>query len=163
MPRRLPALPGGVTAVAAPLLLALALGLAPSQAAAEDGLISKRSPHGVSATLDKLADILKDKGITVFARVDHSAGAADVGMDLPATELLIFGNPKLGTPLMQAERTVAIDLPMKAMAYEDADSQVWLVYNDPAYLAERHGIEDRAQVIAKMTGALDQLTDAATR
>jgi uncharacterized protein (DUF302 family) len=117
----------------------------------------------VSQTLDKLAGILKDKGITVFARVDHAEGAAGVGLDLPATQLLIFGNPKLGTPLMQAGRTAAIDLPMKALAWQDADGQVHLAYNDPAYIADRHGLDGAESVIAKMSGALDKLTDAATK
>jgi uncharacterized protein (DUF302 family) len=151
------------------LLLAAALSAAasfaalPPAAAAPEGMVVKSSPHSVNETLDKLEAALKKNGIRVFARVDHAAGAAAVDLELPATQLLIFGNPKLGTPLMQAERSVAIDLPMKALAYADADGRVHLAYNDPAYLAERHGIEDREAVIRKMTGALDKLTDAATQ
>jgi uncharacterized protein (DUF302 family) len=150
----------------AALVALLALGLtapAAAQTAGTEGLVVKTSPHSVEATLDKLAAILKDKGITVFARVDHAAGAAGVDLDLPPTQLLIFGNPRLGTPLMQSARSVAIDLPMKALAWQDADGQVHLAYNDPAYLAARHGIDDRAAVIEKMSGALANLTDAATR
>jgi uncharacterized protein (DUF302 family) len=146
--------------LAAVLLLATAMS-APA-AAGPPGLIVKTSSHSVGRTLDKLENLLDEKGITVFARVDHAAGAADVGLDLPATQLLIFGNPKLGTPLMQAGRTAAIDLPMKALAYRGADGTVRLAYNDPAYLAERHGIVGRAKLLDKMAAALDGLTDAAT-
>ncbi len=145
----------------------LVLATAPRTSAAPEGMpegmIVKSSAHSVSATLDKLEKVLKKNGIRVFARVDHAAGAAGVGLDLPATQLLIFGNPKLGTPLMQAERTVAIDLPMKALAYVDDHGQVQLAYNDPAYFARRHGITGRDAVVDKMTGALDKLSDAATQ
>lgn len=145
------------------LIAALALGLAfAGGAAAQTGLIVKPSAHGVIETLDRLEDMLAEKDITVLARIDHARGARSVQMPLPATELLIFGNPKLGTPLMQSAPSVAIDLPMKALAWEDGDGKVWLAYNDPAYLAERHGIADQAEVVKIMTGALDQLTDAAT-
>ena len=144
-------------------LIALTIAIAPQGRAAPDGMIVKTSAHSVSATLDKLESVLEKNGIRVFLRVDHTAGAKRVGLDLPATQLLIFGNPKLGTPLMQTERTVAIDLPMKALAYADADGDVHLAYNDPAYFARRHGITGRDGVIDKMTGALDKLTDAATQ
>jgi len=144
-------------------LIALTIAIAPQGRAAPDGMIVKTSTHSVSATLDKLESVLEKNGIRVFLRVDHTAGAKRVGLDLPATQLLIFGNPKLGTPLMQTERTVAIDLPMKALAYADADGDVHLAYNDPAYFARRHGITGRDGVIDKMTGALDKLTDAATQ
>lgn len=150
-------------ALTAAVVTVLAFAAAPNLQAAPDGMIVKPSAHGVSATLDKLETVLKKNGIRVFARVDHAAGADSVDMDLPATQLLIFGNPKLGTPLMQAQRTVAIDLPMKALAYADADGDVHLAYNDPAYFAERHGIEGQDAVIDRMTGALDKLTDAATQ
>jgi uncharacterized protein (DUF302 family) len=150
------------TAVAAVLLLALTAA-APTAQAGPKGMVVKTSEHGVAATLDKLEKVLKKNGIRVFARVDHAAGAERAGMSLPATQLLIFGNPQLGTPLMQSARSVAIDLPMKALAYADAAGTVHLAYNDPAYLAERHGITDRDAVIEKMTAALDKLSDAATR
>lgn len=146
--------------LAAVLLLATVVSM--PAAAGPPGLIVKTSPHSVGKTLDKLESLLSDKGITVFARVDHAAGAAEAGIDLPATQLLIFGNPKLGTPLMQASRTTAIDLPMKALAYRGADGTVRLAYNDPAYLAERHGLAGRAEVLDRMSAALDGLTDAAT-
>jgi uncharacterized protein (DUF302 family) len=136
--------------------------LAPA-AFAGTGLVTKKSAHSVAGTLDRLEKALKDKGIVIFARIDHAAGAKKAGMHLPATEVLIFGNPKLGTPLMQSKRTVGIDLPLKVLAWEDEEGQVWLTYNAPAFLADRHGITGRAEVLKKMTGALQKLTDVATR
>ena len=154
-------------ALIAAVVTAVTLANAPFARAAPEGMpegmIVKSSAHSVSATLDKLEAVLKKNGIRVFARVDHAAGAERVDLELPATQLLIFGNPKLGTPLMQASRSVAIDLPMKALAYADADGDVHLAYNDPAYFAARHGISGQDAVIQKMTGALDKLTDAATQ
>ncbi len=130
---------------------------------AEGGIITKPSPHSVSITLDRLQGIMKEKGITVFARLDHAAGAKRVGADLAPTEVMIFGNPKLGTPLMQSNQQIGIDLPLKVLAWRDAAGKVWLAYNDPAYLAARHGIADRDKVFAKMSGVLDKLTDAALK
>ena len=138
-----------------------ALVLSVQTVAAENLLISKKSPHGVAETLDRLDRVLTSKGVTVFARVDHAAGAAKVGQELPATQLLIFGNPRIGTPLMLSDRRIAIDLPMKALAWRDGAGQVWLSYTDPGALKARFGIADRDPVFQKMTGALDKLTDAA--
>lgn len=142
-------------------LLAITM-LAPA-AFAETGLVTKKSAHSVAQTLDRLEGALKDKGIVVFARIDHTAGAKKAGMPLRSTELLIFGNPKLGTPLMQSKQTIGIDLPLKVLAWEDENGQVWLTYNAPDFLANRHGITDRAQVLTKMTEALQKLTDVATK
>lgn len=128
----------------------------------EKGLIVKESVHDVIETVDRLERILDEKGITVVARIDHAENARKVEEDLPPTELLVFGNPALGTPLMQSSRTVGIDLPMKALVWQDEEGDVWLAYNDPAWLVARHGIEDQVEVAARMTGALDQITDAAT-
>jgi len=125
-------------------------------------LISKKSAHSVSVTIDKLETVLKKKGITIFARVDHQKGAKGAGKVLRPTVLLIFGNPKLGTPLMQSRQTVGIDLPMKALAWEDADGHVWLTYNKPSAMADRHHISDKEKIIKKMTGALDKFTNIAT-
>lgn len=143
------------------VLAALALALI-GTARADEGLIVKPSAHPVAQTLDRLEAVLGKKGIVVLARVDHAANAANAGLELPPTEVLIFGNPKLGTPLMQSARTIGIDLPMKALVWEDEAGDVFLAYNDPAWLAARHGIEDRTEVIETMSGALGALTDAAT-
>ena len=133
----------------------------PMVQAADNGLISKQSSYSVSETLDRLEEVLKKKGITIFTRIDHAAGARKVGAELRPTQLLIFGNPKLGSPLMQSNQHVGIDLPMKALAWQDSSGQVWLTYNDPAHMAGRHMITDREKVIAKMSGALNKLTNKA--
>jgi uncharacterized protein (DUF302 family) len=106
-----------------------------------DGLIVLKSPHAAKDTMDRLESAVKGKGLNVFARIDHAAGAAKVGKQLRATELLIFGNPQGGTPFMECSQTVGIDLPLKALVWQDESGQVWLGYNDPAYLARRHGAE----------------------
>jgi uncharacterized protein (DUF302 family) len=120
-------------------LAALALTAFAAMAGAADGLIAVKSPHGAKATMDKLEDLVKQRGLNVFARIDHAAGAAKVGKTLRPTEVLIFGNPQGGTPFMECAQSVGIDLPLKALVWEDASAQVWLGYNDPAYLAKRHG------------------------
>ena len=120
--------------------LALALLLAVSQLVwAAEGLIIVKSPYGPKETMDRLEIVLKEKGMTIFTRVDHAAGAAKVGKQLRPTEVLIFGNPQGGTPFMECSQTVGIDLPQKALVWEDGSGRVWLGYNDPAYLADRHG------------------------
>ncbi len=122
--------------------------------------IQKKSSYSVSETIDRLENALKSKSITVFARVDHAAGAASVGEQLADSQLLIFGNPKLGTPLMQEQPLMGLDLPMKALAWKDAKGQVWLSYLKPSVLQKRHELKNSA-VIEKMTGALDGLTSKA--
>lgn len=107
-------------------------------ATANQGLISLASQHSVAETMQRLESLLQERGIMIFARVDHSGEAEKAGLKMRPTKLLIFGNPKGGTPLMQAAPTVAIDLPLKALFSEDADGKVWLTYNDPAYLQQRH-------------------------
>ncbi len=107
---------------------------------AAEGLISVKSPHPVGQTLDRLEAGAKQRGLKVFARIDHAAGAASVGKILRPTELLIFGNPQGGTPLMECAQTAGVDLPLKALAWQDDQGQVWLGYNDPEYVAKRHGI-----------------------
>jgi uncharacterized protein (DUF302 family) len=99
-----------------------------------------RSPYTVSETIAGLEEVVRSKGVTVLARIDHSGDAARVGLEVNPTELLIFGSPKAGTPLKIASATVAIDLPLKALPWQDADGEVWLSYNSPEYLAERHSI-----------------------
>ncbi len=128
-----------------------------------DGLIIKPSAYSVPETLDRLEQILLKKGLTVFTRVNHTKGAKKVGLTMTETELLIFGNPKTGTLLMQSSPTTAIDLPLKAMAWKDADGKVWLAYNTPFYIAKRHGIKDRDNILKKISGALDKFTDYATK
>lgn len=128
-----------------------------------DGVIRVKSSHSVTGTIDKLESALKAKGMTIFKRVPHSAGAAKVGLELRETELLIFGNPKIGTLLMQCQQTAALDLPMKALAYKDESGQVWLAYNDPQYIADRHHVDGCQQVIGKMTKALANFSRAATQ
>ena len=108
----------------------------------DSGIIDERSKHSVEQTVERLTDLLRAKGVTLFALVDHSGEAAKVGMKMPATKLLIFGNPKAGTPLMLAAPTVAIDLPLKILVWEDAQGRAWLSYNSPAYLQERHGVPE---------------------
>jgi len=133
-----------------------------STAGAGDGLIRVKSSHDVKATADRLENILKQKGMTVFIRINHAAGAREAGQDLRPTELVVFGNPKIGTALMQCNRSVAIDLPQKALIWQDDKEQVWLTYNDPDYLAQRHGLDDCGQVINKVAEALSNFARAAT-
>lgn len=106
----------------------------------DNGIVNKPSNHSVDETLRKLQDLLETKGIAIFALVDHSGEAKKVGMQMPNTKLLIFGNPKGGTPLMLATPSIAIDLPLKILIWEDEQGQSWVSYNDPQYLAERHGL-----------------------
>jgi len=105
---------------------------------AADGLVSVKSTRSAKATMDRLESIVKERGLTVFARINHAAGAASIGKSLRPTEVIIFGNPQGGTPFMECAQSVAIDLPLKALVWEDSSGQVWLGYNDPTYLAKRH-------------------------
>lgn len=144
-------------------LIAVIPALSPSLSYAGDkGLISKKSQHSVKVTLDRLENVLRKKGITIVTRWSHHDGAKKAGIPLRPTELLIFGNPKLGSHFFTSEQTAGIDLPMKALAWKDKNGQVWLTYNDPAYIANRHGINDRDKIKMKMTGALNKLTNVAT-
>jgi len=133
-----------------------------STASAGDGLISVKSSHDVKVTADRLENILNQKGMTVFIRINHSAGARKVGKKLRPTELVVFGNPKVGTPLMQCSQSVAIDLPQKALIWQDDKGQAWLTYNDPNYLAQRHGLSECTEVIKKVEKALSNFAKAAT-
>lgn len=142
-------------------ILILAVTLSPMAMAGDDGLIKKKSNHSVSKTLDRLEAVLKKKGITVALRWNHAERAKGVGIPLRDTELLIFGNPKLGSHMFTANQQSGLDFPMKALAWEDKDGTVWLSYNDPAFFARRHNISNRAEIIKKMTGALNNLTNAA--
>ena len=108
----------------------------------EEGIVKIPSHHSVDETVDKLKTILKSKGVTLFALVDHSGEAEKVGLKMPPTKLLIFGNPKGGTPLMLAAPSAALDLPLKILVAEDSQGKVWISYNSPEYLKERHGFPD---------------------
>ncbi|MEM9638881.1 MAG: DUF302 domain-containing protein [Pseudomonadota bacterium] len=125
-------------------------------------MIEKTSPHSVSETIDRMQAAVESAGATVFARVDHAAGASSVDMDLRPTQMLMFGNPKLGTPAMLDGQTAGLDLPLRVLAYADAEGVVRLVYHDPADLAAAHGLPADAKYVQMMTGALDKLTSAAT-
>jgi len=133
-----------------------------SLAYADNGIISVKSSHEVKATADRLENTLKQKGMTVFIRINHAAGAQKVGKKLRPTELVVFGNPKVGTPLMQCSQSTAIDLPQKALIWEDQEGTVWFSYNDPNYLVERHGITGCTEVIKKIENALSNFAKAAT-
>jgi len=118
-----------------------------------EGLVVLKSPHSVKQTIDRLETAVKGKGMTIVARIDHAAGAAKVGKKLRPTILLIFGNPQGGTPFMECSQSVGIDLPLKALAWQDADGGVWLGYNDPAFIAQRHGVPN-CPVVQNMKNAL---------
>ncbi len=125
---------------------------------AQNGLIHLATRHSVDETLRRLEELLQQKSIAVFATVDHSSEAAKVGLQMRPTKLLIFGNPKAGTPLMQAAPSSAIDLPLKALLWQDADGKVWLTYNDPAYLQQRHGFP--AELLPNIAGVTALLQKA---
>ena len=133
-----------------------------SYAADSNGIIKIKSKHTVTETIDKLEAVLNKKGMTIFKRVNHTAGAKKVDLQLRSTELLIFGNPKVGTPLMLCSQTAALDLPQKALAYKDENGQVWLAYNDPTYMAKRHDIKDCDAAVQKVTNALAKFAKVAT-
>jgi uncharacterized protein (DUF302 family) len=129
-------------------------------AQAVDGLVALKSPHSAAETMSRLETAVKQRGLNAFARIDHAAGAAKVGKTLRPTELLIFGNPQGGTPLMECAQSAGIDLPLKALVWQDEASQVWLGYNDPAYLAQRHGVP-ACPVVENMRKVLSGLAEAA--
>jgi len=131
--------------------------------ASNDGLINTQSAHDVKTTADRLEKILKTKGMTVFIRINHAEGAQKTGLTLRPTELVIFGNPKVGTPLMKCSQTMAIDLPQKALIWEDESGTVWLSYNDPSSLAIRHNIKGCNEVIKKIENALNNFATTATK
>jgi uncharacterized protein (DUF302 family) len=140
-------------------LAVVALTAVTSLAGAADGLINLKSPHNAKATMDRLEAQVKERGLNVFARIDHAAGASKIGKTLRPTELLIFGNPQGGTPFMECAQTVGIDLPLKALVWDDAAGQTWLSYNDPAYLGQRHGAP-KCPSVEGLRKALAGLTQA---
>ena len=130
---------------------------------AVDGLTTLPSSHGPKETMNRFEAEVKAKGMTVFARIDHAAGAAAAGLPLRPTDLLIFGNAKAGTPLMQSVQTIGIDLPLKALVWQDGSGKTWLSYNDPGWLVKRHGLGPEVDAaVSAMAGALDALARAST-
>ncbi len=129
-------------------------------AQAADGLVALKSPFSAMETMNRFEDNAKLRGLIIFARIDHAAGAAKVGMTLRPTELIIFGHPTGGTPFLRCAQTAGIDLPLKALVWEDDQGQVWLGYNDPAYLARRHGVDDcpAAENLRKTLAGLAEAT-----
>jgi uncharacterized protein (DUF302 family) len=123
------------------------------------GVVRIASKHGVAETLDRLERLLKERGLIVFARIDFSDDAAKAGLTLSAEQMLIFGNPKAGTPLLQAAPTVGLDLPLKALAWADADGKTWVAYNAPEYITRRHGLA--ASFSANLSGPVALLQAAA--
>ncbi|MGM8909870.1 DUF302 domain-containing protein [Psychrobacter sp. 1U1] len=128
---------------------------------ADKGLVTMQSNHSVQDTAEKLAAIIESKGMKVFARVDHQKNAQGADLTLRPTQVIMFGNPKAGTPLMNCEQSVAIDLPQKILISEDADKKVWLSYNNPEYLKERHNIKGCDTQLANIAKALEGVSKAA--
>ena len=126
-----------------------------------EGLTTIASSHDLKETIDRLETEIRAKGMTVFARIDHAAGAAEVGLTLAPTELIIFGNARGGTPLMQSVQTIGIDLPLKALVWEDAAGKTWISYNEPSWLAQRHGVANSDAIVGKMTDLLRAITTTA--
>lgn len=131
-----------------------------SFALAAEGLVAVKSPQSVAATMDRFEALAKQRGLTVFARIDHAAGAGKIGKTLRPTQVIIFGNPQGGTPFMECAQTVGIDLPLKVLVWEDASAQVWLGYNDPEYLAKRHEA-GKCPAVESLRKALSGLAEAA--
>jgi uncharacterized protein (DUF302 family) len=128
-----------------------------------EGLVTYLSGHDPRDTMDRLAAAVTERGMMILARIDHAAGAASVGIELRPTEVLIFGNPRTGTPLMQAARTIGIDLPIKVLVWQDESGETWLGYNDLAWLAKRHGIDVGSNPgLATMSGALAIIAKSVT-
>lgn len=128
---------------------------------AKKGLVTMQSNHSVKDTADKLVGVIESKSMKVFARVDHQKNAAGVDLSLRPTQVVMFGNPKAGTPLMNCEQTIAIDLPQKILISEDAQQRVWLSYNDPQYLKDRHNLEGCDTQLANIAKALNAVSQAA--
>lgn len=126
---------------------------------ATEGIVDKPSRHSVDETVDRLKNILQTKGLTLFALVDHSGEAERVGMKMPPTKLFIFGSPRAGTPLMLAAPSIAIDLPMKILVWQDPEGKAWVSYNSPAYLQQRHGVP---QELLQNIAAVETLATTAT-
>src|SRR5882724_11408170 len=126
-----------------------------------EGLTSIQSSFGPKETMDRLETEIRAQGMAVFARIDHAAGAAEVGLTLAPTELIIFGNARGGTPLMQSVQTVGIDLPLKALVWQDAARKTWISYDEPRWIAQRHSVANAEQVVSKLAAALSAMARTA--
>jgi len=126
-----------------------------------EGLTTIPSPFGAKETMDRLETEIRARGMDVFARIDHAAGAAKVGLTLRPTELIIFGNARGGTPLMQSVQTVGIDLPLKALVWQGAANKTWISYNEPSWIAQRHGLTNVDPIVSKMAALLRAVTTKA--
>jgi uncharacterized protein (DUF302 family) len=144
-----------------PIIITFLILLISTPVAIADGLVNVPSAFSVEETANRLESILNEKGMTVFKIISHSEGASSVGIELRETELFIFGNPKVGSPLMKCQQSVAIDLPQKALIWRDENSRVWISYNDPEYLKERHNITGCEEILSKIGKALSGITKAA--
>jgi uncharacterized protein (DUF302 family) len=129
---------------------------------ADPDLVTLPSAYGTTETVERLKALLNQKKIQVFAHIDHAAGAKNVGLSLRPTQVLIFGNPQAGTPLMQSRQTIGLDLPLRVLVWEDAAGKVWLTYRPPNVLAQRHHIADRDEAVKALDAGLDALARAAT-
>ena len=134
-----------------------------ASAMAAEGVVNIAASKSVAETADNLEKVFASKGMTIFNRIKHSESAKEVGIELRDTEVIIFGNPKIGSQLMKCQQSVAIDLPQKLLVWEDEDSNVWITYNDPAYLVDRHSIEGCDEVANTVSNALSNLTNAAAK
>jgi uncharacterized protein (DUF302 family) len=137
--------------------------IGPGQERRMEGLTSIRSSFDPRETMDRLQAEIRAQGMTVFARIDHAAGAVEAGLTLAPTELIIFGNARGGTPLMQSVQTVGIDLPLKALVWQDASGKTWLSYNEPGWIAKRHSIDNAEPVVRKMAAGLSAISRAVTK
>ena len=146
-----------------PALIAAVVAIPSLAWTGDDRMVVKKSSHSVAATLDRLSEVLKTRGIGIMARVDHAAAAEKVGQTLKPTQLLIFGNPKLGTPLMQSNRKIGVELPLKVLAWEDDSGQVWLAYVKQQVLKSEYSVEGHDEVFREMDQALEKLTDEAIK
>ena len=144
------------------ILIALSILWAAVYLYAADGLVNVPSIFSVEKTADRIESILNEKGITIFNRIKHSESAGKIGIELRDTELIIFGNPKLGSPLMKCQQSVAIDLPQKVLIWEDDNAKVWISYNDPGFLGKRHNITGCEDVLLKIEKALAGIAKAAS-
>jgi uncharacterized protein (DUF302 family) len=126
-----------------------------------EGFTTIPSSLGPKETMDRLDAEIRAKGLTIFAQIDHAAGAAEVGLKLRPTQLIIFGNARGGTPLMQSVQTIGIDLPLKALVWQDAAGKTWISYNEPRWIVQRHGIANAEAIVTKMAEQLSAISNAA--